>query len=134
MSSLSTQHVVPAALDAEGNPLTAPADLAEDVIQLVRRWLTEAADYPVDAAAARLAGLLKDPKGLDFAVGFVDEVIRPEDLRVAAINLKKLAPKVPGFLPWYMRRPWALAEPWPLCFRRSSCLLPARFCAKWWGT
>ncbi|MGO3527335.1 bifunctional proline dehydrogenase/L-glutamate gamma-semialdehyde dehydrogenase [Glutamicibacter arilaitensis] len=104
MSSLSTQHVVPAALDAEGNPLTAPADLAEDVIQLVRRWLTEAADYPVDAAAARLAGLLKDPKGLDFAVGFVDEVIRPEDLRVAAINLKKLAPKVPGFLPWYMRK------------------------------
>lgn len=104
MSSLSTQHTVPAAVDAAGNPLTSPAELAEDVIALVRRWLTEASDYPVDAAAARLAGVLKDPNGLDFTVGFVDGVIRPEDLSVAAANLKKLAPKVPSFLPWYMRK------------------------------
>jgi len=95
---------VPAAVDAAGNPLTSPADVAEDVIALVRRWLTEASSYPVDAAAARLAGVLKDPNGLDFTVGFVDGVIRPEDLRVAAANLKQLAPKVPSFLPWYMRK------------------------------
>lgn len=104
MSSISTQHTVPAAVDAAGNPLTAPAELAEDVIALMRRWLTEASDYPVDAAAARLAGVLKDPNGLDFTVGFVDGVIRPEDLRVAAANLQRLAPKVPSFLPWYMRK------------------------------
>ena len=104
MSSISTQHTVPAAVDVDGNPLTSPADLADEVIALVRRWLTEAADYPVDAAAARLAGVLKDPNGLDFTVGFVDGVIRPEDLNVAAANLKKLAPKVPSFLPWYMRK------------------------------
>ncbi|MGH3654186.1 bifunctional proline dehydrogenase/L-glutamate gamma-semialdehyde dehydrogenase [Glutamicibacter sp.] len=104
MSFTSTQHVVPAALDANGNPLTSPAELADDVIRLVRRWLTEASEYPVDAAAARLAGVLKDPKGLDFTVGFVDGVIRPEDLNVAAANLKQLAPMVPGFLPWYMRK------------------------------
>ncbi|MEG0213087.1 MAG: proline dehydrogenase family protein [Glutamicibacter sp.] len=104
MSFTSTQHVVPAALDADGNPLTSPAELADDVIKLVRRWLTEASEYPVDAAAARLAGVLKDPKGLDFTVGFVDGVIRPEDLNVAAANLKALAPMVPGFLPWYMRK------------------------------
>ncbi|MFJ2147007.1 proline dehydrogenase family protein [Glutamicibacter sp. NPDC087831] len=104
MSFTSTQHVVPAALDADGNPLTSPAELADDVIKLVRRWLTEASEYPVDAAAARLAGVLKDPKGLDFTVGFVDGVIRPEDLKVAAANLKQLAPMVPGFLPWYMRK------------------------------
>ena len=104
MSSISTQHTVPAAVDAAGNPLTSPADVAEDVIALVRRWLTEASSYPVDAAAARLAGVLKDPNGLDFTVGFVDGVIRPEDLRVAAANLKQLAPKVPSFLPWYMRK------------------------------
>jgi len=104
VSSISTQHTVPAAVDAAGNPLTSPADVAEDVIALVRRWLTEASSYPVDAAAARLAGVLKDPNGLDFTVGFVDGVIRPEDLRVAAANLKQLAPKVPSFLPWYMRK------------------------------
>ena len=57
----------------------------------------------------RLAGVLKDPNGLDFTVGFVDGVIRPEDLNVAARNLKTLAPKVPSFLPWYMRKsPWRL--------------------------
>ena len=104
MSFTHTQQAVPAALDADGNPLTSPAELADDVIKLVRRWLTEASDYPVDAAAARLAGVLKDPKGLDFTVGFVDGVIRPEDLKVAAANLKQLAPMVPGFLPWYMRK------------------------------
>ncbi len=108
MSSISTQHTVPAAVDAAGNPLTSPGQLAEDVIALVRRWLTEASNYPVDAAAARLAGVLKDPNGLDFTVGFVDGVIRPEDLRVAAANLKQLAPKVPSFLPWYMRKAVAL--------------------------
>jgi RHH-type proline utilization regulon transcriptional repressor/proline dehydrogenase/delta 1-pyrroline-5-carboxylate dehydrogenase len=33
----------------------------------------------------------------------VDGVVRPEDLHVAARNLAALAPKVPAFLPWYMR-------------------------------
>ncbi|GAB3270047.1 bifunctional proline dehydrogenase/L-glutamate gamma-semialdehyde dehydrogenase [Arthrobacter pigmenti] len=47
--------------------------------------------------------MLKDPNGLDFTVGFVDGVIRPEDARVAARNLSRVAPKVPAFLPWYMR-------------------------------
>ena len=47
--------------------------------------------------------MLKDPNGLDFTVGFVDGVMRPEDLQVAARNLAALAPKVPAFLPWYMR-------------------------------
>ncbi|WP_225873762.1 proline dehydrogenase family protein [Zafaria cholistanensis] len=75
---------------------------------LVRRWLTEAAQVPVDASAAQLAGVLKDPNGLDFTVGFVDGVVRPEDLSVAARNLRALAPKVPSFLPWYMRSAVAL--------------------------
>ncbi|MCP9000597.1 bifunctional proline dehydrogenase/L-glutamate gamma-semialdehyde dehydrogenase [Pseudarthrobacter sp. RMG13] len=77
--------------------------LAADTITLVRRWLTEASKVPVDASAEQLAGVLKDPNGLDFTVGFVDGVIRPEDLHVAARNLAALAPKVPAFLPWYMR-------------------------------
>ncbi|MCO4256191.1 proline dehydrogenase family protein [Pseudarthrobacter cellobiosi] len=77
--------------------------LAADTITLVRRWLTEASKVPVDASAEQLAGVLKDPNGLDFTVGFVDGVVRPEDLHVAARNLTALAPKVPAFLPWYMR-------------------------------
>jgi RHH-type proline utilization regulon transcriptional repressor/proline dehydrogenase/delta 1-pyrroline-5-carboxylate dehydrogenase len=77
--------------------------LAQETIALVRHWLTEASKVPVDASAEQLAGVLKDPNGLDFTVGFVDGVIRPEDVHVAARNLAALAPKVPAFLPWYMR-------------------------------
>ncbi|WP_186467056.1 bifunctional proline dehydrogenase/L-glutamate gamma-semialdehyde dehydrogenase [Arthrobacter sp. UKPF54-2] len=88
---------------SEGSPVLEAAALAEETITLVRRWLTEAAEVPVDASAEQLAGVLKDPNGLDFTVGFVDGVVRPEDLQVAARNLAALAPKVPAFLPWYMR-------------------------------
>ncbi|MEW1807690.1 bifunctional proline dehydrogenase/L-glutamate gamma-semialdehyde dehydrogenase [Pseudarthrobacter sp. NPDC080039] len=82
--------------------------LADEAVALVRRWLTEASKVPVDASAQQLAGVLKDPNGLEFTVGFVDGVVRPEDLNVAARNLAKLAPKVPAFLPWYMRSAVAL--------------------------
>ncbi|MEO3934752.1 bifunctional proline dehydrogenase/L-glutamate gamma-semialdehyde dehydrogenase [Micrococcaceae bacterium Sec7.4] len=88
---------------SEGSPVLEAAALAEEAIGLVRHWLTEAAKVPVDASAEQLAGVLKDPNGLDFTVGFVDGVVRPEDLEVAARNLAALAPKVPAFLPWYMR-------------------------------
>ena len=90
---------------------TRPADLAQDAVDLVRRWLAESAPAPVsnekrapqDPAAERLAGVLKDPNGLDFAVGFVDGVARPQDLFVAGYNLQRVAKKIPAFLPWYMR-------------------------------
>ncbi|HEU4667068.1 MAG TPA: proline dehydrogenase family protein, partial [Arthrobacter sp.] len=82
--------------------------LATEAVALVRHWLTEASKVPVDASAQQLAGVLKDPNGLDFTVGFVDGVVRPEDLHVAARNLAALAPKVPAFLPWYMRSAVAL--------------------------
>ncbi|GAC1605648.1 MAG: hypothetical protein NVS3B6_18240 [Pseudarthrobacter sp.] len=88
--------------------------LAAETVTLVRRWLTEASKVPVDASAQQLAGVLKDPNGLDFTVGFVDGVVRPEDLHVAARNLAALAPKVPG--------------------RRWSSPLPAACSAKWWAT
>jgi RHH-type proline utilization regulon transcriptional repressor/proline dehydrogenase/delta 1-pyrroline-5-carboxylate dehydrogenase len=86
-----------------GSTTDIPAGLADEAVALVRRWLTEAAKVPVDASAKQLAGVLKDPDGLAFTVGFVDGVIRPEDLSVAARNLAAIAPKVPKFLPWYMR-------------------------------
>ncbi|RFA13550.1 1-pyrroline-5-carboxylate dehydrogenase [Subtercola boreus] len=77
--------------------------LVPDMVALVRRWLTESQAVPVDSSATQLAGVLKDPNGLAFTVGFVDGVVRPEDLRVAARNLAELAPKVPAFLPWYLK-------------------------------
>lgn len=77
--------------------------IASDTIALVRRWLTEAERFPADATATQLAGVLKDPNGLAFTVGFVDGVVRPEDIRVAARTLRNIAPSVPSFLPWFMR-------------------------------
>ncbi|MDQ0848569.1 RHH-type proline utilization regulon transcriptional repressor/proline dehydrogenase/delta 1-pyrroline-5-carboxylate dehydrogenase [Arthrobacter sp. B3I9] len=99
----NTGSAAGAAAVSEGSPVLEAAGLAEGAIALVRHWLTEAARVPVDASAQQLAGVLKDPNGLDFTVGFVDGVVRPEDLQVAARNLAALAPKVPAFLPWYMR-------------------------------
>ncbi len=83
--------------------LIAPADLADDAVALVRRWLEDSRAEPVDRSAQRLAGVLRDPNGLDFTVGFVDGVVRPEDVRVAARNLAALTPLVPAFLPLPLR-------------------------------
>ncbi len=77
--------------------------LADEAVALVRRWLAESAEVPQDAAARRLAGVLSDPHGLAFTVGFVDGVVRPEDLRIAARNLRGLVPLIPRFLPAPLR-------------------------------
>lgn len=91
-----------------------PQTLGDDAVALVRRWLhLDAAGGPGAAARAAttrgsksaqlLAEVLKDQNGLDFTIGFVDRVIRPEDSAVAARNLAQLARKTPSFLPWYMK-------------------------------
>ena len=77
--------------------------LADKAIAQVRTWLEEARHEKTDAAGRNLAGVLSDPKGLDFATGFVDGVVRPEDLRVAARNFRAVARDVPAFLPAYLR-------------------------------
>jgi RHH-type proline utilization regulon transcriptional repressor/proline dehydrogenase/delta 1-pyrroline-5-carboxylate dehydrogenase len=82
--------------------------LVEEAIALVRRWLSEAESLPADPSGQRLAGVLKDAGGLDFTVGFVDGVVRPEDTSVAAHKLRELAPQVPGFLPAPLRAAVAL--------------------------
>ena len=83
--------------------VTPSEKFASETIELVRHWLTEAEKFPVEVSATRLAGVLRDPEGLAFTVGFVDGVVRPEDLRVAARALRSIAPRVPTFLPWFMR-------------------------------
>lgn len=78
-------------------------DLAQSAVQLAQRWITESAQVDVDPSAERLAGVLKDPNGLPFTIGFVDGVMRPESLGAAASQLHRVAPLVPGFLPWFLR-------------------------------
>jgi RHH-type proline utilization regulon transcriptional repressor/proline dehydrogenase/delta 1-pyrroline-5-carboxylate dehydrogenase len=87
----------------EADPSLTPVDLAPAAIALVRRWLDESKDVAPDPSAERLAGVLEDPDGLAFTVGFVDGVARPEDVAVAAKNLQTLGRRVPAFLPWYLR-------------------------------
>lgn len=74
-----------------------------EVEGLVKQWLDDAAEQPVAPAARRLADVLRDPAGLDFTVGFVDRVIRPDDHGVAAANLRDLARTTPRFLPRHLR-------------------------------
>src|SRR5258708_27169930 len=77
--------------------------LVPEVEATVRRWLAHSQSLPVDKPAARLAAMLTDPQGLAFTVGFVDGVIRPEDVREAARTFAQLARDVPAFLPWHLR-------------------------------
>ncbi len=79
--------------------------ISERSVELVRTWIdpARASSRRSDPAAKRLAHLLQDPDGLDFTVGFVDRVIRPEDTAVAARNLRVLARRTPTFLPAHQR-------------------------------
>ncbi|MFD5215342.1 proline dehydrogenase family protein [Microbacterium sp. NPDC058345] len=81
----------------------AGARLADAAVELAHRWVQEAASVEVDPAAERLAGVLRDPSGLAFTLGFVDGVMRPESMAAAASNLHRVAPLAPDFLPWYLR-------------------------------
>jgi len=81
----------------------AETERARRAVVLAQRWIDEAAAAHADPAAERLAGVLRDPNGLPFTLGFVDDVMRPESLGAAAAGLNRVAPLVPGFLPWYLR-------------------------------
>jgi RHH-type transcriptional regulator, proline utilization regulon repressor / proline dehydrogenase / delta 1-pyrroline-5-carboxylate dehydrogenase len=78
-------------------------DLADEAIALAERWIAEAASEPAEPSARLLAGMLGDPRGLPFAVGFVDGVLRPESNGAAASRLHRVAELTPDFLPWRLR-------------------------------
>ncbi|WP_278235188.1 bifunctional proline dehydrogenase/L-glutamate gamma-semialdehyde dehydrogenase [Isoptericola sp. AK164] len=76
-----------------------PADLVEDAVALAHSWIEAAgrsdgvatrSDRRTRATAERLGALVADPAGLDLAVGFVDDVARPQDVHVAAKALAGL--------------------------------------------
>jgi RHH-type transcriptional regulator, proline utilization regulon repressor / proline dehydrogenase / delta 1-pyrroline-5-carboxylate dehydrogenase len=74
--------------------------LSKQAVELVQTWLTDAkGNAESSAAEARLSALLKDPNGLEFTLKFVDRVIRPENIQVAARELRKLTKIVPMALP-----------------------------------
>ena len=111
----------------DGQPMTlsttqipvvpATGELSAAVVEQVQHWVLDASQQKNSQAANRLSGLLQDSNGLDFAVGFVDGVIRPESLRVAAKNLYRLRKITPKFLPWILRAMVSLganlARPFP---------------------
>ena len=79
--------------------------LADDSVAQVRSWLNRAQQLHKrpHASSRRLADLLKDPDGPQFALGFVDRVLRPEDLTVAAQALRELGSTPPAFLTGILR-------------------------------
>ncbi|MCP2264428.1 proline dehydrogenase family protein [Promicromonospora thailandica] len=86
--------------------------LVEDAVALARTWIGTATgaatgdaqatpataagsrtDKAVARASAALGALVSDPAGLELAVGFVDDVARPQDTQVAAKALARLGKK-----------------------------------------
>ncbi|MFT4298635.1 MAG: proline dehydrogenase family protein [Aeromicrobium sp.] len=85
----------------------APSSLPERAVAVARSWVTDSARQRSSTPEARrLAALLADPEGLEFTIDFVDRVIRPEDPRVAASHLRRLARRTPAFLS--LRQRWAI--------------------------
>ena len=82
--------------------------LADLAVARAQKWVRESEKYPEDRAAKLLSQVLEDQTGLDFTVAFVDGVIRPEDIKVAAEELNRLASSSIGFLPWYLRLPFKI--------------------------
>lgn len=81
------------------------ADVAKHAIQKVHRWTEKSTTFPTDKSGKLLSDVLHSTGGLDFTIDFVDKVIRPEDKKTAARNLKKLTTRTIDFLPPYLTIP-----------------------------
>ena len=92
------------------SPDPAPADLADEAVAQVHRWLERTPGqgrtprFDRGRAAARLLSqVLSEPSGLPFTVGFIDQVMRPEDPVTAARSLTRLSRTDCSFLPAPLR-------------------------------
>lgn len=76
------------------------SEFRAEVIDQVRRWLDSPASHSTRESRAerRLAALVHDERGIEFTIAFVDRVVRPESLTVAAESLRSLSRDLPGFL------------------------------------
>src|SRR5699024_6491806 len=73
------------------------ATLTDQAVVKVRDWLDYAQQESVpNPTAERLAAILQDPNGLEFTVGFVDRVVRTEDIHAAARALNDLGSIAPA--------------------------------------
>ncbi|HEY2192291.1 MAG TPA: aldehyde dehydrogenase, partial [Actinomycetospora sp.] len=73
--------------------------MVERAVARAERW-SRASAGGHDTATRRLASLVHDPDGVEFALRFVDRVARPDDDGVAARELARLAGRgatLPGF-------------------------------------
>ena len=98
-------------------------DTGHEAVELARRWVIESADQPVDYAARPPSGVPAPPDGLEFTVRFVDGVIRPQDLNVAARAPARLARRDLSFLPPYFAA--ALKAAGPTAVAASEIVVPA---------
>ena len=71
--------------------------LTDRSIDTVRRWLRVATSKTAakNPAAERLSAVLSDDNGLDFTVGFVDRVVRTDDVHAAADALTEVGRLAP---------------------------------------
>ena len=74
-------------------------DLGLKAVERARRWADESVNEPTPRTARLLSSVLADPEGLGFTTRFVDDVVRPADLDVAAAALTRLAAGRTDFLP-----------------------------------
>ncbi len=79
--------------------------VAKDAISRVNTWTERSQSFPTDRPGKLLSDVLQSEGGLDFTVQFVDKVIRPEDKKTAARNLKQLSNKKIDFLPPWLTVP-----------------------------
>ncbi len=82
------------------------ASVVDAAVARAQRWLLASrGPRPAEvgrreaAATSSLAALLHDPSGVEFTMGFVDRVARPEDDRVAAKALRRLVSPASGGAP-----------------------------------
>lgn len=78
-------------------------DLVDEAISLVRDWIVRSGTAQTgkeQRMGARLHGVVADPDGVAFAMRFVDRVVRPEDDRIAATQMRQLVASrgLPSFL------------------------------------
>ena len=115
----------------------APADtLADQAIELARRWVTESA--PARGRSGGADGwpaCCRTPNGLPFTIGFVDGVMRPGEPGGGGIPSAPRRPAragVPALVPARGRAARRCAS--RPCCRRRSCRSRGACCARWSGT